>query len=76
MNDSASSEVRVWVTLPHREPQLAEVPAAGEGNTERAVQEGVRRSSCSHVTSYRNKGHNCQECALLFARGMTVCTYT
>lgn len=40
VSDPDHSGMKPWVT-PSDEPQLAEVPAQGEGNTEQIVEEGL-----------------------------------
>lgn len=38
MNGPDSPGIKVWVTIPGKEQQPAEVPAEGKGNTERVVE--------------------------------------
>ena len=48
-------EIMVWVTLPGKEPPLAEVLAESRGNTAWVIEEDSICTSFEHTTSYRNK---------------------
>lgn len=50
-----NTEIMVWVTLPGKEPPLAEVLAESRGNTAWVIEEDSVSTSFEHTTSYRNK---------------------
>lgn len=69
-NGSDPSGLKIWVSVPGKESQPAEVPAKGKKDEELAAEEGNYEY---HMISYKNK--YCSHLTVHFVTNMFVCLY-